>query len=642
MPTVNLSMLAGAGQQFFSNNGVILSGGKLYSYTAGTTTPQATYTSASGATAHTNPIVLDSAGRVPGGEIWLTNGLQYKFVLMTSTDVLIATYDNISGANDTSNFDLFVADLANATDPVKGDNLVGFRQSNSSGNLPNSVSRTVHQKLQEFVSVKDFGAVGDGVANDTAAIQAAINYVSNSNLKTLQFPAGTYNFTRLYCYYDAVLNPGYNINRNAKITLQGDGTLPEAGGVAGTILNSTVVTGDCLIVSGLSEDASPYRSRDFEMRNITVQGATSGYLMVLGGVISPHLEYVRLYQSNAAGSGLRISTAFFATLEKMQIQNYGVGTKTGDAITFSTNLFAGLLTLRDVNIARFGNGFRMTSGGWQNISIYDSEIASDVYAIYLEGGTLEVLNIQGCYFEGVCTSFIRADQEIGLNVLNIAGSWFYSIGLTGIAIDLRRMSSINIEGSYVLNQYTSFLNIDNPFSGYNGGGYSINGLTFNYSVNPVADVFYFVGGVIPALYAVDYPKSIAFCKLTAASKRPISSALQFGNAGSLMFAGHMCNTMTYDIGPAAGNTISLIGVADGVPAYVIGYFVTTPSNIILPAVSTGVPHGLNVIVTSDMASTTTVNIKRDPADGGATLGTLSAGQQKTFVFFNDGTLNNWY
>jgi hypothetical protein len=88
--------VGGAAAQFFTNNGVILSGGKLYSYAAGTTTPQTTYTSSSGATAHANPIILDSAGRVPGGEIWLT-AVSYKFVLNTSTDVLIATYDNIVG-----------------------------------------------------------------------------------------------------------------------------------------------------------------------------------------------------------------------------------------------------------------------------------------------------------------------------------------------------------------------------------------------------------------------------------------------------------------------------------------------------------------------------------------------------------------
>ena len=94
---VFLSPVGGAAAQFFTNSGVILSGGKLYTYAAGTTTPQATYTSFSGATAHTNPIILDSAGRVPGGEIWLT-AVSYKFALYTSTDVLIATYDNIRGA----------------------------------------------------------------------------------------------------------------------------------------------------------------------------------------------------------------------------------------------------------------------------------------------------------------------------------------------------------------------------------------------------------------------------------------------------------------------------------------------------------------------------------------------------------------
>jgi len=93
---VFLSPIGGAGWQFFTNSGVILSGGKLYTYAAGTTTPKASYTSSNGNTAHTNPIILDSAGRVPGGEIWLLSA-PYKFALYTSADVLIATYDNISG-----------------------------------------------------------------------------------------------------------------------------------------------------------------------------------------------------------------------------------------------------------------------------------------------------------------------------------------------------------------------------------------------------------------------------------------------------------------------------------------------------------------------------------------------------------------
>jgi hypothetical protein len=94
---VFLSPVGGVAAQFFTNTGAVLTGGKLYSYAAGTTTPQVTYTTSTGNVARTNPIVLDAAGRVPdGGEIWIT-AAPYKFVLKDSNDVLIATYDNISG-----------------------------------------------------------------------------------------------------------------------------------------------------------------------------------------------------------------------------------------------------------------------------------------------------------------------------------------------------------------------------------------------------------------------------------------------------------------------------------------------------------------------------------------------------------------
>jgi hypothetical protein len=94
---VFLSPVGGVAAQFFTNTGAVLTGGKLYTYAAGTTTPLASYTTSAGNVARTNPIVLDAAGRVPGGgEIWITSA-SYKFVLTDSTDVLIATYDNISG-----------------------------------------------------------------------------------------------------------------------------------------------------------------------------------------------------------------------------------------------------------------------------------------------------------------------------------------------------------------------------------------------------------------------------------------------------------------------------------------------------------------------------------------------------------------
>ena len=99
---VNLSPFFGAGGQLFDNNGNPLAGGKIFSYLAGTTTNEATYTTSAGNIQHSNPIILDAAGRVPSGEIWLTFGISYKFVVQDSANNLIGTFDNIKGIGDTA------------------------------------------------------------------------------------------------------------------------------------------------------------------------------------------------------------------------------------------------------------------------------------------------------------------------------------------------------------------------------------------------------------------------------------------------------------------------------------------------------------------------------------------------------------
>lgn len=255
---VNLSPVGGVAAQFFTNTGAVLTGGKLYTYSAGTTTPAVTYTSSLGVTAQPNPIVLDAAGRVPNsGEIWLTDGIIYKFVLKDSNDVLIATYDNITGIN--SNFVNFTAEQEiqtatagqtvfnlttmqyqvgtnSLTVYVDGVNQYGpgaqyaYTETDSdtvtfvsglhvgasvkfttatqtSGNATDasvvaytppftgSVATNVEDKLAQYVSVQDFGAVGDGVTDDTTAIQDAINSLSQGGV--LFFPpcSDRYKFT---------------------------------------------------------------------------------------------------------------------------------------------------------------------------------------------------------------------------------------------------------------------------------------------------------------------------------------------------------------------------------------------------------------------------------------------------------------
>jgi len=213
--TVNLSCFAGVGQQLFDNSGIPLSGGLIYSYLAGTTTPAVTYTSSSGATAHTNPIVLDSAGRVPSGEIWVDPDQLYKYVVKTSTGVTLNTYDNIPS----------ITSIGDLTSPI--------------------------------LTPVMFGAVGDGVTNDTVAMNALFNAAAG---RTVDGLAKTYRVVP-----DTIIDPyatagvGYGLNK-AWFCIRGCNIIQNIGFIGDISFGATFwgkhfqadtvsITGDCRISS---------------------------------------------------------------------------------------------------------------------------------------------------------------------------------------------------------------------------------------------------------------------------------------------------------------------------------------------------------------------------------------------------------
>lgn len=251
---VNLSPVAGAAAQFFDNSGNVLTGGKIYTYLAGTTTPAVTYTSSSGVTAHPNPIILNAAGRVPdSGEIWLTDSISYKFVLKDQNDVLIATYDNIVGIN--SNFVNFTGEeetqtatqgqtvftlttlqyqpatnnllvFVNGSKQIITDNyvetsstVVTFVDGLNVGDVVDfctatpintfsataasvsynegqtgAIDSNIQTRLREFLSGGDFGVVADGTTDDTIAMQDAINASIATGIR-LMLPPGNIKVT---------------------------------------------------------------------------------------------------------------------------------------------------------------------------------------------------------------------------------------------------------------------------------------------------------------------------------------------------------------------------------------------------------------------------------------------------------------
>jgi hypothetical protein len=88
--------------QWIDNSGAPLVNGALYTYVAGTTTQQATYTDSTGLTLNPNPVLFGAGGRV---NVWLASGQLYKFVLCSvSTDGpvcagghILAQVDNVPG-----------------------------------------------------------------------------------------------------------------------------------------------------------------------------------------------------------------------------------------------------------------------------------------------------------------------------------------------------------------------------------------------------------------------------------------------------------------------------------------------------------------------------------------------------------------
>jgi len=322
---VNLSPYGGVGAQFLDNAGNVLTGGKIETYAGGTTTPQATYTNNTGTTPHSNPIILDASGRVPSGEIWLTDGLVYKFILRDANNVLIATYDGISGIN--SNFVAFtnqqeiqtatagqtVFNLTTVTYQPATNSLTVFvdgvnqygpgaqyayvetdddtvtfvnglhvgaevkfttSQLNSSASqsdafqvsytppFTGSVATNVGDKLAQTVSVTDFGAVGDGVTDDTAAIQACATAVGYGG--KMYFPQGTYFVS-------------------ATITLRG-ATKMYGDGPNSTIIYRTGNYGNTFVCGTVANTSEP--AREFECYGILFQHSTP---RAAGQMVLPNL-----------------------------------------------------------------------------------------------------------------------------------------------------------------------------------------------------------------------------------------------------------------------------------------------------------------------------------------------------------------
>jgi hypothetical protein len=372
--SVSISLFAGAGWQFFDNNGVPLAGGLLYTYAAGTTTPQSTYTTSAGSIANANPIVLDSAGRTTN-EIWLTDGSTYKFVLKNSTGTQIGSYDNIAGGNDFSSFSA-----------SSGSSLIGYIQGSSG-----SVATTVQAKLRQTVSVKDFGASPSASASVNAAAFTAALAVGSR----VYVPAGTYALTGL-------------IWPNKEVTLYGDGE------------TESVLTTTSTIGIYIGHYANTYGSQNSVIQDIgiTANAGTTGVRINNLGV-----NLIRCVVRGGS-KGIECNSQIGCTWDR------AIGYGNGVGIYFTPDHIDGTYNpVLNTNSVIQQNTFLNIQGSANSWSINDG---NTYYGICVDGSTTAFMTY--CSIIGAnCQQMYRGFYFVGNSIRNCTfiGCWVESVSTGG-------------------------------------------------------------------------------------------------------------------------------------------------------------------------------------------------------------------
>ena len=194
---ITLSYPSAFHHQFLDRNGKPLTGGKLYTYSAGTPTPIPTYKTIgdiSSTNTNTNPIILDNAGMA---YIVIETDKAYKFVLFDKNDAKIAEWDNVTGnigGGGGGSEDIVVVGTPNEID-VSGSVIQGVKRYVVS--LSNSVKITILQLIGLYNNVlNSLGNKADKVQGATAGNFASLDASGNltdsgsksADFKTKQTP----------------------------------------------------------------------------------------------------------------------------------------------------------------------------------------------------------------------------------------------------------------------------------------------------------------------------------------------------------------------------------------------------------------------------------------------------------------------
>ena len=275
-----------------------------------------------------------------------------------------------------------------------------------------ATARTIDSKLKDVVSVKDFGAVGDGVADDTAAIQAALN-----TGRFIYLPAGTYKVSSALTV--TVNNTG----------IQGEGY--------GSVISTTSTTADVFTIGDGVNSISGLRFFEFTVWSSVTKSAgivfncryvaNSSWYRVGCGTIN-------LYYANAQTHRLHDGYFFnrFSqnTIDggEIVVSNNGIKARGNSDQSFGAELSID----GGLRILRAGGKGLWLGGGCGGVYVDRVDFSECFRGIFLDSSLASVTNREvflqaGCTIDA-CSGFGLNVEANGVALLEVTGAWIASCG----------------------------------------------------------------------------------------------------------------------------------------------------------------------------------------------------------------------
>jgi hypothetical protein len=300
--------------------------------------------------------------------------------------------------------------IGNAVDNVSSDaNLVNYNQGGTGAQ-----TRTVEAKLQDTVSVKDFGAVGDGVVDDAASIQKALDYIrDNATGGSLYFPTGTYKCNSVL----SLVQSSSNNNKNWIID----------GGGATLDFSSSGLTSGSLLNIGCTGTNFDFRERAITVvKNLKIIGPETGNAYVVSGPAD--------HTPDGSTIGLDLGSLLNVTLQDVYVRRCFTGIRTQRV--FPLNAFHVVATACTTGI-KIEEG--STYGTWINCSTQASRHGIVIAPTVTDGG----ISNQTFYSQRVenCLRGVTVDQGVSSSGTSrqVRGIAFYSPYMESMAYDYFRL-----------------------------------------------------------------------------------------------------------------------------------------------------------------------------------------------------------